>query len=128
MNKSEIVSAFNDHLSEFLQDIYTLYPENSDIQQAKASLMAMRAFNSKVLINTWLEDVTNKYKREVEEGDLSFFINKDYKNDLDKYNNDSVLDKIECLRDKLNTMSEENKEKTIKYLQNLTKISELYNS
>ena len=51
----------------------------------------------------------------------------DYGEDLTKFDvDDSTLSRIECLRTPISEMSEDNKEKTIKYLQNLTRLADLY--
>jgi len=127
MEKGELVDTFNDHLSEFLSDIYRLFPDNGDVQAAKNSIIAFKAIGSKKLIKNWKEDITNKYSKEIYEGDLDFFINKDYGSEIKQFDiSESALDKIECLRTPIKNMSDENKQKTIQYLQNLTRLAEIY--
>jgi hypothetical protein len=58
---------------------------------------------------------------------LSFFFEKDYKEDLSNLNNnDTVLKLIDNVRAPLKNMSEENKQHTVSYLQNLNKLSQMY--
>ena len=127
MEKGELVDTFNDHLSDFLADIYKLFPDNTDIQTAKNSILAFRAISSRKLIKNWKKDISEQYSKEIYSGDLNFFINMDYGDDLTKFDvDDSTLSRIECLRTPIREMSEDNKEKTIKYLQNLTRLADLY--
>jgi hypothetical protein len=127
LSNSEITETFNDHLYEFLTDIYKLFPNNGDIQSAKNSVMAFRTISSSRLIKNWKEDINAIYSKEIYAGDLNFFVNKDYSEELKQFpDGDSALDKIECLREPIKTMSDDNKNKTILYLQNLTRLAELY--
>jgi hypothetical protein len=69
------------------------------------------------------------YSKQIDSGDWSFFMIKDYKNDIgksDKYNSEKVLGAIEMIRNKASNMSEENQKKIVKYLQNLSKLSIMY--
>jgi hypothetical protein len=127
MEKSELVDTFNDHLSDFLSDIYKLFPENTDIQTAKNSIIAFRTIRSRKLIKNWKKDIVEPYSEEIYQGNLDFFINMDYTKEMEKFDgDDSTLSRIECLRGPIRDMSADNKEKTIKYVQNLTRLAELY--
>ena len=67
------------------------------------------------------------YAQKISDGDLSFFIEKDYSNDLkDMDGNDAIMQKIDRLRGQVRTMSEEDQKKSMEYVQNLTKLSALY--
>jgi hypothetical protein len=58
---------------------------------------------------------------------MDFFINKDYNQDFSETeNNDRIMEAINRLRNPVNEMSKENQQKTMKYMQNLTKLSLLY--
>ena len=59
-------------------------------------------------------------------GDKEYFINKDYSEDLGEGGTDRMMNVIEDIRLLIRNTSEENKDKAIKYLQNLTKIYKLY--
>jgi hypothetical protein len=129
MNKSEILSAFNTHLLEFLNDIITIFPNNSDIQVTYTSLNAMKKANPKLIVSVWKEHIADNYKNEIVKGNIDFFLNKDYASDVgDAENAKYILEKINILREPIKKLGEDNLNKTIKYIQNLTKISELYYS
>jgi hypothetical protein len=67
-----------------------------------------------------------KYKSAIEAGDLDFFINKDYASDFMNANNsDKIIEAIDRFRQPIKNMSEQNKLKSIKYIQNLTKLASL---
>ena len=67
LSNSEIVDTFNDHLYEFLADIYKLFPNNGDIQSAKNSVVAFRTIGSSRLVKNWKEDINAVYSKEIYE-------------------------------------------------------------
>ena len=124
-----ILSAFNDHFSEFISDIQSVFPENTDVVTAKNSLMIIRKANPKMIIKIWKSNIVDKYKFQIENGDISFFIDKDYSTDLSKAEySDKIMEGIDRLREPIKQMTEDNQQKTMKYIQNLTKLCILYES
>lgn len=129
MNKSEILGAFNNHFMEFFNEVSLLFPENTDIKVAHTSLMTMRKANPKLIAKIWKEYIIDPYKKEIETGNIDFFINRNYTEDLRNTSYaKTILEKIDTLRGPIKEMGEENLKKTIEYVQNLTKICELYNA
>jgi hypothetical protein len=64
------------------------------------------------------------YQKEIADGNINFFISKDYSSDLVKTDNSSqIMDVIDRLREPIKLMSEENQQKTMKYIQNLSKLA-----
>ena len=60
-------------------------------------------------------------------GNIEFFINKNYTDDLkDIENSSTILTKIDTLREPIKQLSSENMKKTIQYIQNLSKLCNLY--
>jgi hypothetical protein len=126
---SNILTAFNDHFVEFISDIQTVFPDDHDILMAKNSLIAIRKANPKMIIKIWNGLIVGKYKKEIEAGDLTFFINNDYSQDLaNSYNSKQITDAVDRLRQPIKLMSDENKTKTIKYIQNLTKLATIFDA
>ena len=124
---TNILAAFNDHFEEFLNDIYRVFPEDNDILTAKNSLSLIRKANPKLLIKIWNTFIVGKYRSEIEAGNLTFFMEKDYSNDVSSINNSNqIMDAIDRLRAPVKLMSKENQEKTMKYIQNLSKLSAIY--
>ena len=124
---TNILTAFNDHFEDFLNDIHSVFPEDNDILTAKNSLSLIRKANPKLLIKIWNNFIVGKYRSEIEAGNLAFFMEKDYSNDVSSINNSNqIMDAIDRLRAPVKLMSKENQEKTMKYIQNLSKLSAIY--
>ena len=127
MENRQVIKAFNDHFVEFLEDIQRVFPDDADIATVKNILIAMRKANPKLIILTFKECVSGVYHKEIDRGDLEFFINKDYGKDMGEGSiSNAVLKKIDCLRDPVKQMNDDDQKKAIKYIQNLTKLCDLY--
>jgi hypothetical protein len=121
---SNILSAFNDHFIEFVTDVQNVFPEDADILAAKNALIAIRKANPKMIVKIWNSYIVGKYKPEIEAGNLEFFINKDYSQDISSAaNSDKIMDSINRLREPIKQMTPESQAKTMKYIQNLTKLA-----
>lgn len=126
---SNLLTAFNDHFAEFIEDIQRVFPENHDITLAKNSLLAIRKANPKMIVKIWNSFIVGKYTDEINRGDIGFFINKDYATDLIyAENSDKIIEAINRLRGPIGQMTPGDQAKTMKYIQNLTKLSALYES
>jgi len=129
-DKSSLLLAFNNHFFEFVDDVQAVFPNDPDIMLTKNALIAIRKINPKLIIKIWHEFIAVKYQNEIARGDISFFINKDYKNDLavmGGMTSDSITSKIDALREPIKNMGKDNQEKSMKYIINLSKISTIYN-
>ena len=123
---NNILSAFNDHFIEFVSDIQSVFPDDADVLTAKNSLIAIRKANPKMIVKIWKTFIVGKYKKEIEVGDINFFMNKDYSQDVaGSQHSDAITESIDRLREPIKQMAPENKAKTMKYIQNLTKLSDL---
>ena len=122
---SNILSAFNDHFVEFISDIQLVFPDDVDLLTAKNSLLMVRKANPKMIIKIWKIHIVDKYAKQIEEGDLSFFMEKDYSNDIS--GNEKIMEGINRMREPIKNMSKDNQDKSMKYIQNLTKLCAIYN-
>lgn len=123
---TNLVTVFNDHFSEFVNDIQSVFPEDPDILTAKNALLAIRKANPKLLVRIWVKYISNPYKNQIESGDINFFITKDYSTDLSRNDNaDKIMESIDRLRKPIKDMTLENQAKTMKYIQNLSKLAVL---
>jgi hypothetical protein len=121
-----ILTAFNDHFFEFVNAIQEIFPDDHDLLVSKNSLIVVRKANPKMIVKIWNAYVVGKYKSEIEAGNLDFFINKDYSSDfINADNSDKIIEAIDRFRQPIKNMSEQNKLKSIKYIQNLTKLAGL---
>lgn len=129
MDKSQLLSAFNDHFMQFVEDIQLVFPDNSDIATVSLALGKLRKANPRLLIMSFKEHVVSGYRKEIEKGDINFFINNDYQKDLNNIgvgSSNQILEKIDCLRGPVREMNKSDQDKVIKYMQNLLKLSDMY--
>lgn len=123
---SNILTAFNDHFMEFLNDVQNVFPEDPDILTAKNALTTIRKANPKMILKIWKTFIADKYKEQILNGDIGFFINKDYSDDVANSNSsDKIMVSINRLREPVRNMSPDDQAKSMKYIQNLTKLSVL---
>jgi vacuolar-type H+-ATPase subunit C/Vma6 len=125
---SNFLKAFNEHFSEFLADLVKVFPENLDLKTAKMTQGALTTMNPSKLIKVWRNHVI-KYADELNEGNISAFIDKDYTSDLNKFDaaqTGEINGIIDRLREPIRNMGEENQQKALKYIQNLNKLCKLY--
>jgi hypothetical protein len=128
MDKISLSKAFSTHFMEFLNEMTGLFPKNVEIRTFKTAVKQIKRVNPSSLIKTWFNVVTARFKDEIYSENFSFFETKDYSKDLKNtnYDNDGIHKFIKDMRSASNTMSIDNKTKTMKYLSNLTKMSEMY--
>jgi hypothetical protein len=128
MDKISLSKAFSTHFMEFLNEMTTLFPKNVEIRTFKTAVGQIKRVNPSRLIKTWYSVVATRFKDEIYSGNFSFFETKDYSNDLKNtnYDNDGIHKFIRDMQSASSVMSDENKKKTMKYLSNLTKMSEMY--
>ena len=121
---ANLLTVFNDHFVDFISDIHSVFPEDADILSAKNSLIAIRKANPKLIVKIWIKYVVQPYQDQILVGDVNFFIQKDYASDLTKAgNSDQIMQSIDRLREPVKNMDPENQKKTMKYIQNLSKIA-----
>jgi hypothetical protein len=139
MNKSQILQTFNDQFYDFIVDVQKILPEEKTINLLKNSFLSLKKINPRLIIQVWKDKVVSKYKEQILSGDIDYFLNKDFNEDLnavDEYKHvvkngmdkNQINDFIEGLKPKIKTMSQRNQEITIEYLQNLVQLSVLYDS
>jgi hypothetical protein len=125
-NPNNLLTIFNDHFVEFVTDVHNVFPEDADILTAKNSLIAIRKANPKLIVKIWIKYVLTPYRDRIDLGDINFFIEKDYANDLTKSNNaDQIMESINRLRNPVKQMNPVNQQKTMKYIQNLCKLADM---
>jgi len=123
---SNILTAFNDHFADFINDIQSVFPEDVDVLSAKNALIAIRKANPRMIVKIWNSFIVSNYRNEIAAGNLEFFMNKDYSNDVSNtQNSDKIMESIDRLREPIRNMGPDNQAKVMKYIQNLTKLAEL---
>lgn len=121
---SVILKTFSNHIQDFIEDVERVFPEDRDIRRAKTAIETLKKTNPRLLILGWKEHVSVKYGETIMAGDISFFLEKDYNTDVE--GDMTILDAIRRLREPIKQMGEENQNKVMKYIQNLTKLSIIY--
>jgi hypothetical protein len=127
-DKSLLMNAFNTQLFEFFDDIECIITEDTSVKKAKNALLLIKKVNPSLIIKIWYVYIYSKYKTEIENNNIEFFIDKDYKNDFENMNkSDDIIKNIDKIREPIRNMSKENQEKSFKYIKNLCILSKLYN-
>ena len=126
-DKSLLMNAFNTQLFDFFDDIECIITEDTSVKKAKNALLLIKKLNPSLIIKIWYVYLYSKYKTEIENNNIDFFIDKDYKNDLEYMNkSDDIIKNIDKIREPIKNMSKENQEKSFKYIKNLCILSKLY--
>ena len=125
-NNTIFTDTFNNHIDEFIEDLLLLYPDDKDIKTGKRYLSTVSLVNKSFILKSWHWH-SSKFKNEIESGDITFFLERDYKDvmsdEYDKNYSYYIINRIKALVKK---MDNENLKKAVKYIQNLTKLSCLY--
>lgn len=125
MNHPLVLSTFITQLDECLEDISKVYSSDARFIRCKLYLDTLKKTNPRMIITAWKTHVSDKYEEHILAGDIDYFLNKDYTQELPMYN-PTIEQSIQDLRKAIQSMSEENKKKSIQYIQNLCKLSKLY--
>jgi hypothetical protein len=130
MNKSQVIDTFNKQFMEFIIDIERVFPNDTDITSTRKSISKSLMIMPKTLIRLFNDHFVSIYSNEIENGDLGFFIENDYRKKHGYKENEDVwvLDKIDILRKPVQNMSPDEKLKIVQYMKNLKKLSDLYNT
>ena len=128
MDKKKLIHLFIKHFNEFIEDIESVFPEDREIAVLKDFLELYSMVNKTALIYIWNRYVSIPYRREIEAKNFDFFIDKDWDHDL-RYTNqkDAISNKLSHIKNCVRNMEDINKLKSLKYVENLIKISDLYN-
>jgi hypothetical protein len=126
-DRSIILRSFNVHFADFFKDILLIFPNNSEIKQGLSSFEMIKRLNPSIVVKVWYSRIYVPYKSVIEEGNLSFFFDKNYMEDLDNVSNAvDIMKIIDNLREPISSMNDINKQHTMKYIQNLSELSKLY--
>ena len=83
--------------------------------------------NIKLFIKVWYESITLKYYQSILDENLSYFLNKDYNQDIDTIeNSNDILRYIHYFKTNYNTFEKKIIDSFIKYIKELTQLSYMY--
>ena len=131
MDKKIIVDTFNTTFAEFLVDLTSVFPENKYIKKSKTNLKIITGVAPKIVIGVWNKYINDKYYDTIIKGELQYFLEKDYTEDLQVLGADKsseVLDFINNIREPIKNLDTKNLDTSLNYLQNLSKLSYAYNN
>ena len=121
----QVVKIFNEIFFNFVNLISKTFPNDLDITIAKNKLYAIKKINPKLFIKIWKKHITDKYRDSIEEGNIDYFIEKNYSDDLNKVNNsERVMKSINRLREPIKKMDKSKRDIAMLFIQDLSKISE----
>jgi hypothetical protein len=128
-DKSTILRAFNSSFFDFVNEIIRIFPDNSDITTGKRAFEMAKSANPTIIIKVWYTFVYKPYTEVIDSGDITFFFDKNYEEDVGVLNNSrKILNIIDSLRDPIRIMSDENKAHSMNYIQILSRLSNVYHS
>jgi len=121
----QVVKIFNEIFFNFVNFISKTFPNDLEITIAKNKLYAIKKINPKLFIKIWKKHITDKYRDSIEEGNIDYFIEKNYSDDLNKVNNsERVMKSINRLREPIKKMDKSRQDMAMLFIQDLSKISE----
>lgn len=125
--KSTILKTFNQTFFDFLNDVISIFPENTDIIAGKKFFEITKKANPTIIIKIWNTSIYRPYVDVIDAGDITFFFEKNYEDDLGNLENSGeVLKFIDSFREPIRLMSDTNKAHSMNYIQILSRLSELY--
>lgn len=126
-NNKLVLSTFISELTNFIELLCTLLPNSKEIQQNKTYFLTTKKVNPRAILLSWRSDIAEHFKDPIDSRDLSFFVTHDYRNDsYFKDYSSFIVTMFENMKTNISKLDDANKETTMNYLQNLSKISNLY--
>jgi hypothetical protein len=125
---SILLKGFNKHFFQFIDDMIFYFPENEDINISRSYFETIKQANPTLLVKIWHHNIYLPYNSEIEAGNLSFFFEKDYSQDVKQMpNSDQILKVIDTsLREPLKIMDDANMEKCKEHFKLVTRLSAKY--
>ena len=126
-DKSLIMKSFNKQLFDFFDDIIRIVEVNDEVKVARVYFETLRKANPSILLKVWYNKISIPYGAIIEEGNVDFFLEKDYSSDINMANAKEIVRIIDSsLRDPIRGMDEVNKQHCMRYVQLLSRLSVAY--
>jgi hypothetical protein len=131
INKKEIFSTFNKSYFNFLSFIKTNMGKDAKFNSFYMKNLIIKETNIKLFIKTWYNRITRNYYTQVMNKDFDFFLNKSYKDDVEKENTSGeaptvMLTYITDFKNTFPSLSESVKYEFVSFMLHLTELSFLY--
>ena len=139
--KKDIVPVFAERLEDFVKEMIEVIPSNPDIRSFRKAIKASRMMQPRVLVEVWHKHVTEPYAHKIFQGDFNYFLDKDYRDDIQtgmkttgndtnveevEASTNSIIQSIQSLRAQIRDLDEQNLECTMQHIQNLCQLSNIY--
>jgi len=127
-DKTLIMKTFNKQLFDFFDDIIRIVDINDEVKVARVYFETLRKANPSILLKVWHKKITVPYGGIIEEGNVAFFLEKDYSSDIVNIPNAREVVRIidTSLRDPIRGMDDVNKAHCMRYVQLLSRLSVAY--
>jgi hypothetical protein len=127
-NNSIVLKAFNKQFFDFVNDVVNIFPNNDHLIKSREYFESIKKLNPTVIIKVWHKYICLPYHKKIEEGDLDFFFEKDYSEDL-KYmqNSEEIINVINStFREPLLNMNDTNRAHCKNHFQVISKLCNKY--
>jgi hypothetical protein len=126
-DKKIVYKTFNTQIFAFLDEIIAILPDE-EIIKSKSYFETIRNLNPTLLIKVWYTYIEKPYHDKIQQGDMEFFLEKDYSNDLaNLHNAQQIVNTIEVsLREPLKKMDTVNRDHCKDYIVLLSNLSRAY--
>jgi hypothetical protein len=130
-NKKEIFSTFNKSYFNFLLFIKKNMGNDAKFNTFYFKNLIIKETNIKLFIKTWYSRITRNYYTQVMNKDFDFFLNKSYKDDVEKDNTSGeapnvMLSYISDFKNTFPTLAQTVKYEFVSFMLHLTELSFLY--
>ena len=128
-SNAQILKTFGKQMEEFMEDMLVIFPNDNIILRGKMYFEMMKKANPRFIIRVWKNRIAAKYGQHIADGKFDIFVTMDLSEDIIDNPADNKEEVVTHLQNMLNSiikMDEHNKNKAFKYIQNITKLSEMY--
>ena len=128
-SNAQILKTFGKQMEELMEDMLVIFPNDNVILRGKMYFEMMKKANPRFIIRVWKNRIAAKYGQHIANGNFDIFVTMDLSEDISDNPVDNKEEVVSHLQNMLNTiikMDEHNKNKAFKYIQNITKLSEMY--
>jgi hypothetical protein len=127
IDKSTAMRSFNTLFFSFLDLIIELFPGSGELIIAKRSFDSVKTMNVSLLVKIWYQYVYIPYSARIFEDNLDYFLDKDYNEDVSGLaNSREIVVHIQSFKQKIKTMSHDNRLVSLDYLKSLCRLSKCY--
>jgi hypothetical protein len=113
-------------MDNFIDDVLTLFPNNQDLLASKTQIKLLRTMNPKLMLTLWKEHVNSRYQKQIDCGNLDYFLDPQFDDTLsDLPDAVSVIEVVNRFKVLIRQMTDDNKQVALKYIRNLSKLSDM---